>query len=77
MKFLLALVVTVAGFCMVGCANTPDANAVAPLAKEDRCIVTGSNLPRRDCRDLVDVLPGDSVDRPTGSAPSRSAGTPR
>jgi hypothetical protein len=77
MKIVALLFATSSTIATLGCASAPDATANAPLAKEDRCVVTGSNLPRRDCRDLVDVLPGDSVDRPTGAAPSRSGGTPR
>lgn len=77
MKLFSALIV--AAFCAssTGCANGPEANENAALVKEDRCAVKGSNLPRRDCRTLVDVVSGDAMDRPTAGPTSRSSGTPR
>jgi hypothetical protein len=62
---------------IVGCANVPEAKQGPVSANNERCTVTGSNLPRRDCRDLVDVVPGDAVDRPTSNPAGRGMPTPR
>ena len=63
---------------IVGCASVPEAKKEGAVsANNERCTVTGSNLPRRDCRDLVDVVPGDSVDRPSSNPAGRGMPAPR
>jgi len=48
---------------LAGCASTPpDAAAQAAAPKEERCHVTGSNLPKRDCKGDVVVLPPSAAD---------------
>jgi nitrous oxide reductase accessory protein NosL len=67
---LLALMVP---FVMVaGCASAPpDATASkAAASKDERCMVTGSNLPKRDCKGDVVVLPATAVDQVLPVLPS-------
>ena len=81
-EFFMKLVSVVIGafWCalIVGCASVPEAKKEGAVsANNERCIVTGSNLPRRDCRDLVDVVPGDAVDRPSSNPAGRGMPAPR
>jgi hypothetical protein len=49
---------------LAGCTSAPQKSAAAVAeAREERCQVTGSNLPRRDCRNDVTVLPPSAVDQ--------------
>jgi hypothetical protein len=49
-----------------GCASEPrnmvSAGKDAAATKEERCMVTGSNLPKRDCLSDVRVLPPSAVE---------------
>ena len=56
---------------LAGCASTPQASApVAEAAREERCQVTGSNLPKRDCRYDVTILPPSAADKVMPVLPS-------
>jgi hypothetical protein len=48
---------------LTSCASDPPAGAgaAAPVAKEERCMVTGSNVPKRDCRNDVVILPPEAA----------------
>lgn len=71
--FVLAGAVLCVGFA--GCASEPqkDASAsnVAAAKKDERCRVTGSNLPRRDCLDDVKVLPPSAIESVLPTMPSK------
>ena len=58
---LLALLLAGTVLLLAGCASNgateEKASASAAADKEARCMVTGSNLPKRDCRNDVVVLP--------------------
>ena len=76
MKAVLTLMGGVALSVLAGCASTPqtaDSAAKADM-REERCHVTGSNLPKRDCRNDVTVLPPSAVD---GVMPVLPSGAPR
>lgn len=48
---------------LAGCAGTAKTSAgAATVAKEERCQVTGSNVPKRDCRGDVTILPPSAVE---------------
>lgn len=75
-KAVLTLMTGVALSLLAGCSSAPqtaDATAKAD-AREERCHVTGSNLPKRDCRNDVTVLPPSAVD---GVMPVLPSGAPR
>ncbi len=63
-------IVTVVGATLFaglsGCASEPrnaaGAGKDAVATKEERCMVTGSNLPKRDCLSDVRVLPPSAVE---------------
>jgi urate oxidase len=53
------------GVCLLalaGCASAPDSKDTTVVTKDERCQITGSNLPRRDCRGDNTVLPPSAVD---------------
>ena len=54
-----------------GCASTSTPEPAA-ANKDESCRVTGSNLPRRECRGDVTVLPPSAIERlrtpPAGGA---------
>ncbi len=52
---------------LAGCAST--AAPESTLAKDEGCRVTGSNLPRRECRDDVTVLPPSALEK-VGATPA-------
>ncbi len=62
--FVMVGVVVFGG--LAGCASEPQKDASAgtdAVAKKDeRCMVTGSNLPKRDCLADVKVLPPSAVE---------------
>ena len=63
MKFMVLQVVAACLISLSGCADAPQANAGAvSVAKDERCLVTGSNLPKRECRGDVTVLPPAAAD---------------
>jgi len=50
---------------LAGCASEPPAaNATAAKAgaKDERCYVTGSNVPKRNCAGDVTILPPEAVE---------------
>lgn len=61
MAALTAMGATLTLVLLAGCASNgateEKASASAAADKEARCMVTGSNLPKRDCRNDVVVLP--------------------
>ena len=78
MKSIFAVmgVVSLAGLAgLAGCASEPQKSAGADseaVAKADeRCRVTGSNLPRRDCLSDVKVLPPSAVESVLPTLPSK------
>ncbi len=54
----------------VGCApvHVAEKNDEEIKVKDERCFATGSNLPRRDCRDVVKVDP-ERVNMPEVRSP--------
>jgi hypothetical protein len=66
MNLALKTVLVSVGVVMVaGCASEPPAaNAAAAKAsaKDERCYVTGSNVPKRNCTGDVTVLPPEAVE---------------
>ena len=53
------------GSMLLGCASEPRQQAAAApdaATRDDRCVVTGSNVPNRDCRGDVRVLPPAAVE---------------
>lgn len=75
MKTVLVLVGAVALSVLAGCTSAPRTDESGKVvAREERCQVTGSNLPKRDCRNDVTVLPPSAVD---GVMPVLPSGAPR
>ncbi|MEO7255612.1 MAG: hypothetical protein ABIZ83_15360 [Casimicrobium sp.] len=66
MKSIFALAGAVLLVGLAGCASEPQKEASAGndavATKEARCLVTGSNLPKRDCLNDVKVLPASAVE---------------
>ncbi|HOB02644.1 MAG TPA: hypothetical protein PLJ16_09425 [Casimicrobium huifangae] len=65
MHILLTRVSLVAGALslLAGCASDGQAQPEATArVKEERCVVTGSNVPKRDCRHDVEKLPPGAVE---------------
>lgn len=57
--------VLLSGCLLLGCASEPRQQAAAApdaAARDERCVVTGSNVPKRDCRGDVRVLPPAAVE---------------
>lgn len=54
------------------CASSPQSSAgnAPTAANNDRCHVTGSNLPKRDCRGDVTVLPPSEAEKVMPVMPS-------
>lgn len=61
MKPTFIAMASVCLFAVAGCA-TSDAPR-SELAKDESCRVTGSNLPKRECRGDVSNLPPSAVER--------------
>lgn len=62
MKFMGFQTVVACALILAGCASTETTTAQTSAAtKEERCMVTGSNVPKRDCRAEVTVLPPSAV----------------
>lgn len=60
---LVMLSMAACGLALAGCASPVKTNADGTaVAKEERCLVTGSNVPKRDCRNDVVVLPPSAVE---------------
>ena len=48
---------------LAGCASDGQAQPEATArSKDERCVVTGSNVPKRDCRHDVEKLPPGAVE---------------
>ncbi len=71
---IIALATTV-----VGCATAPepksDSAATATAPKEEKCRVTGSNLPKRDCLSDVKILPPSAADTVLPQLPRTAPGS--
>lgn len=76
MKFVAVLSGVAITAMLSACASAPQSSASNPptAANNDRCHVTGSNLPKRDCRGDVTVLPPSEADKVMPVLPS---GAPR
>ena len=63
-------VIAFAAVLSIGCApvQVADNKEEETKVKDERCFATGSNLPRRDCRDVVKVDPA-RVDMPEVRSP--------
>jgi hypothetical protein len=63
-----------------GCASTTQENTNT-TATDESCYVTGSIVPRKDCRGVVNTASGDDLERarraPPPVAPPAPGGTPR
>jgi hypothetical protein len=58
---------------LAGCASPAKTNADGTaVVKEERCLVTGSNLPKRDCLRDVTVLPPSAADTVMPVLPGRN-----
>lgn len=63
MKLVAFPTVAACVMLIAGCASTDTTTGQTSAAtKEERCTVTGSNVPKRDCRGDVTVLPPSAVD---------------
>jgi outer membrane lipoprotein SlyB len=75
--FSVALALNLIALSLAGCAaqtTAPDAATTTPAtAPNARCEQTGSNLPRRDCRD-VEVLKPNQIESLKGSNRPTSSG---
>ncbi|HPG63006.1 MAG TPA: hypothetical protein PK586_13420 [Casimicrobium sp.] len=80
MNRALCSVLTCIGLGVVaGCASEPPAaNAAAAKAgaKDERCYVTGSNVPKRNCAGDVTVLPPEAVEVVMPVLPGRGGPPP-
>ena len=69
MKFSVIPALAACVLALTGCASTSTAESVA-VTKDESCRVTGSNLPKRECRGDVTVLPPSALEKigttPTG-----------
>ena len=72
MKFAVIPVTAACFFVLAGCASTANPESVA-TNKDDSCRVTGSNLPKRECRGDVTVLPPSALEK-VGSTPAVGKG---
>ena len=66
-------VIVLAATTSLGCAPVQVADNEETKVKDERCFATGSNLPRRDCRDVVKVDP-ERVNMPEVRAPRGGLG---
>ncbi|MEO7255611.1 MAG: hypothetical protein ABIZ64_15400 [Casimicrobium sp.] len=73
-KSLATLLAAALGaFVLFGCAET-QVNAENSAISDEKCIVTGSNLPSRRCRlDVITVAPGSLDSTAAGSRPPGGA----
>jgi hypothetical protein len=75
MKFAFSIALSLCAITLAGCATptaAPD-TAAAGAPPSARCEQTGSNLPRRDCRD-VEVLKPNQIESLKGSNRPTSSG---
>ncbi len=68
MKFSVIAAVVTGVLLSTGCASTDAPRSEA--AKDESCRVTGSNLPKRECRGDVTVLPPSALEKIGASPPS-------
>ena len=68
MKFSLIAALAACVLYLTGCASTATPESVA-ANKDESCRVTGSNLPKRECRGDVMVLPPSALEK-LGTTPS-------
>jgi hypothetical protein len=69
MKFLVIAVVAASVLMLSACASTDAPRS--EVAKDESCRVTGSNLPKRECRGDVTVLPPSALEK-VGASPAGS-----
>ncbi len=62
MKFSVVAAIAVCVLSLAGCASTATPESVA-ANKDESCRVTGSNLPKRECRGDVSVLPPSALEK--------------
>ncbi len=67
MKFSVIPALAVCVLLLAGCAST--APPESTVARDEGCRVTGSNLPRRECRGEVTVLPPSALEK-VGASPA-------
>lgn len=67
MKFSVITAVVTGVLLSAGCASTDAPRS--EVAKDESCRVTGSNLPKRECRGDVTVLPPSALEK-VGATPS-------
>jgi type IV pilus biogenesis protein CpaD/CtpE len=74
MKFVAVFASVAITALLSACASSPQsADGNAPVAaNNDRCHVTGSNLPKRDCRGDVSVLPPSQAENVMPVLPSKA-----
>lgn len=72
MKFALVSAIAACFFGLAGCASTANPESVA-ANRDESCRVTGSNLPKRECRGDVTVLPPSALEK-VGSTPPLGKG---
>ncbi len=80
MKFALAISSLTIAVALGGCAAAPQtatADAQRTAANNERCNVTGSNLPRKDCRGDVSVLPPSATEKLLVQPPGQIDGVRR
>lgn len=68
MKFSLSAALAACALSLTACASTATPESVA-ANKDASCRVTGSNLPKRECRGDVTVLPPSALEK-LGATPS-------
>ena len=68
MKFSVIAAVLSVALLSSGCASTDATRSEA--ARDESCRVTGSNLPKRECRGDVTVLPPSALEKVGASPPS-------
>jgi PBP1b-binding outer membrane lipoprotein LpoB len=59
---------------LAGCAATPETKTANAPEREEKCRVTGSNLPKRDCLSDVSILPPSAVDSVLPTQPRSAPG---
>ena len=69
-----ALVAALSAIVLCGCAGVTTSSETSSAMSDEKCIVTGSNLPSRRCRmDVILVDPGSLDSTAAGSRPPGGA----
>jgi hypothetical protein len=72
MKFGVVSMVAACVWAIAGCTSTDVART--EVAKDESCRVTGSNLPKRECRGDVTTLPPSAMERVGSTTPAAGKG---